>query len=128
MHRQRSKGKQEKKQNKVQRYFDYSLLFVVIFLVCFGLVMIYSTSSYSSQVDFGDSFHYLKRQAMWAGVGFLALLMISRIDYHLWSKFAFFGYIIMNLMLLAVQPAMGRNDGLSSDPSNFSLLKLLNLS
>ena len=101
-HRQKSGSNGRKKQNKVQRYFDYSLLFVVIFLVCFGLVMIYSTSSYSSQVDFGDSFHYLKRQFMWAGIGFLGLLLISRIDYHLWSKFAFFGYIVMNLMLMAV--------------------------
>lgn len=101
-HRQKSGSKRERKQNRVQRYFDYSLLFVVIFLVCFGLVMIYSTSSYSSQVDFGDSFHYLKRQVMWAGLGFLGLLLISRIDYHLWSKFAFFGYIVMNLMLMAV--------------------------
>lgn len=31
-----------------KRYFDYPMLFLVIFLICFGLVMIYSTSSYKS--------------------------------------------------------------------------------
>ena len=35
----------EKKQKPI-RYFDYSLLFLIIFLLCFGLVMLYSTSSY----------------------------------------------------------------------------------
>ena len=55
--------KKKSKRVKTEKYFDYSLLFIVIFLVCFGLVMIYSTSAYNSQiVNEGDSFYYLKRQ------------------------------------------------------------------
>ena len=38
----------KKQQVKIHRAYDYSLLFLTIFLVCFGLVMIYSTSSYNA--------------------------------------------------------------------------------
>ena len=51
----------KKKGDKVH-YFDYSLLAIVIFLMCFGLVMLYSTSSYDAQLALGDSMYYLKRQ------------------------------------------------------------------
>ena len=44
-------------------YFDYSLLAILICLVCFGLVMLYSTSSYSAMMkQNGDSLFYFKRQ------------------------------------------------------------------
>ena len=88
-------GKKRKKKYRSERFFDYSLFFVVIFLVCFGLVMIYSTTSYSSQLENGDSFYYLTRQAALAGLGFVAAIIISRIDYHFWARFAFIAYIIM---------------------------------
>ena len=40
---------------RTEKYFDYTLLFIVIFLVCFGLVMIYSTSWYSAANKTGDA-------------------------------------------------------------------------
>lgn len=46
------------------KYFDYSLLFIIIFLVLFGLVMLYSVSAYEGQDVFNDPFHYMNdRQA-----------------------------------------------------------------
>ena len=45
---------------------DYNLLTVIIFLVCFGLVMLYSTSYYQAQLKFNDGFHYFKRQAIFS--------------------------------------------------------------
>ena len=53
--------RQKKRQIK---YFDYSLLFIIIFLICFGLVMLYSTSAYDAQITFKDPTHYLKRQGI----------------------------------------------------------------
>ena len=37
-----------------EQYFDYDLLFVIFFLMCFGLVMLYSVSFYEAQADFGN--------------------------------------------------------------------------
>ena len=54
-------GKEVKGKSK---YFDYNLLAIVVFLACFGLVMLYSTSSYSAQLKFGDSMYFFKRQAL----------------------------------------------------------------
>ena len=56
MARRRKDGK------KATAYFDYNLLFILIFLLCFGLVMLYSSSSYTSANLYDDSAHYLKLQ------------------------------------------------------------------
>ena len=53
---------EESRKKKRIRYFDYNLLFVIIFLMGFGLVMLYSSSSYTSVNKYGDSAHYLKLQ------------------------------------------------------------------
>ena len=105
------KRTQQRVQRKIavsQKYFDYTLLFVVVFLVCFGLVMIYSTSSYSATIEEGDSLYYLKRQALFAVAGFAAIFVITRFDYHTWTKFLFFAYIVaIILQVLVFVPGIG---------------------
>ena len=73
----------EIKQKKLHSYYDYSLLFLILFLFCFGLVMIYSTSSYNAERIYGNATHYLERQALFGGVGILIMLLVSKIDYHI---------------------------------------------
>ena len=65
---------------------DYSILFLVLFLVGFGLVMIYSTSSYKGSLYFGDAGYWLKRQAFFAGLGAVAMVIIGLVDYHIWNS------------------------------------------
>ena len=50
------------KKGRGEVYFDYTLLFIVLFLLGFGLIMLYSTSSYEANLDFGDPAYYLKKQ------------------------------------------------------------------
>ena len=76
----------EIKREKLHSYYDYSLLFLILFLVCFGLVMIYSTSSYNAQRIKGDATYYLARQALLGGAGILIMLFISKIDYRIYIK------------------------------------------
>ena len=70
------------------RYFDYNLLIVVIFLMCFGLVMLYSTSSYSAQAKFGNSMYYFSKQALISAICFVGMLVVAKIDYHLYAPFS----------------------------------------
>ncbi len=67
-------------------YYDYSLLLLTLLLVCFGLIMIYSTSSYSAQLKYDDSMYFLKRQGICAFGGIVVMLIISKIDYRLFLK------------------------------------------
>lgn len=70
-------------------YFDYSFLFVIIFLLCFGTLMLYSASSYSSLIKFNDSTYYLKKQMIALILGVVALLFFTFADYRAWRKVAF---------------------------------------
>ena len=71
-----------KKNKKYNNYYDYSLLFLTVFLSCFGLIMIYSTSSYTAQVKFSDSAHFLKKQLVAVIAGIIAMVAVSKVDYH----------------------------------------------
>ncbi len=74
----------EENKRKLHSYYDYSLLFLILFLVCFGLVMIYSTSSYNAQRISGNATLYLEKQALFAGAGILIMLFVSKIDYRIY--------------------------------------------
>ena len=65
-----------------KRYFDYSLLTIVIFLMCFGLIMLYSASSYEAQKDNLGSMYYLIRQGIFGVLGFAVMLVVAKMDYH----------------------------------------------
>lgn len=94
-----------RKSNSIANYMDYSLLFIVIFLLGFGLVMVYSTSSYEANLQFdGDSAWYLRKQ-LWATIlGIAAMLVVANIPYHFWERFAVLGYIISAVLIALVIP------------------------
>ena len=72
-------------------YFDYSLLAVILFLCCFGLVMVYSSSSYAAQLKSGDSLFYLKKQGGAFLVGIAVMIAVACVDYHKYAKVAVLG-------------------------------------
>ncbi len=67
----------DKAVKKKIKYFDYTLLFVIIFLLSFGLVMLYSSSSYAGMVYYDDAMYYLKRQGFFMGAGFIGMMIVS---------------------------------------------------
>ncbi len=87
---------------KPVKYFDYSLLFLIIFLVGFGLVMLYSVSSYEAEGSFGNAAHYLERQGIFALGGMAGMLLISRIPYGFWKKVSPIVYLLAFLLCAAV--------------------------
>lgn len=80
--KKRKKTRTRAKTKKTIRYFDYSLLAVLIFLICFGLVMLYSTSSYSAQIKFNDGMFFFKKQAIISAASLGWMWFVSRINYH----------------------------------------------
>lgn len=69
-------------------FYDYNLLAAVILLICFGLVMLYSTSAYEAQLKFnGDDMFYFRRQAIISAGAILFAVVVSRFDYHVMIPF-----------------------------------------
>lgn len=102
--RVRKKGKTTK---KVQ-YYDYSLIAVLIFLVCFGLVMLYSASAYNALVTYGDSMYYFKRQIIFCAMGFAIMYVASRVDYHKLAPYATKLYWLSIILMALVQTPLGK--------------------
>ena len=90
-----------------EQYFDFDLLMVIIFLMCFGLVMLYSTSAYEAQADFGNDMYYFSKQALIAAFGVAGMFIVSKIDYHFYGAFAFEIYIFSIFLMALVQTPLG---------------------
>lgn len=82
--------------------FDYGLLVLVLLLVVFGLVMLYSTSAYNGHVKFADGAYYLKKQIFATALGLAVMYAVSCIDYRRWEKLAGLGYLLSILLSTAV--------------------------
>lgn len=99
---------EERRKEKGKTYFDYNLLFLVIFLLCFGLVMLYSSSAYISANNYGDSAYYLKRQLRNIAIGAAVMFAFAKIDYRIWRKFGNFAYVFsFALCTLVLIPGVG---------------------
>ncbi len=96
-----------KRQRNGQNFFDYTLLFVVVFIIIFGLVMIYSTSSYEAEMTFGNSVYYLKKQLLAIGLGVIVMAATTLIDYHRWEKYALLGAIVSFVLIILVKSPLG---------------------
>ncbi len=90
------------KKNRPKRFYDYSLLFCIIFLTVFGLVMIYSASSYTAQLKYNDAGYFMMRQMKIALGGLIIGLIVSKWDYHKYAKLAMVGYVLSYVLMGAV--------------------------
>ena len=104
-----AKGKTGKKEKKI-RYFDYNLLFLLIFLICFGLVMLYSASSYSASINFSNSAYYVKKQIIFYGIGTVVMIVMASIPYTFWKRWATIIYAVaIALCVVILIPGVGRS-------------------
>ena len=126
--------KKKRRQGQSEYFFDYSLLFIVLFLLGFGLVMLYSTSSYEAAQKYGSSTYYLMKQLRATILGLAGMMIVANIPYHFWEKFYGFGYLV-SLVLLALIIPFGyesggakrwfRIGGLSIQPSEIAKLCMI---
>ena len=91
-------------EKKRESFFDYTLLFIVLFLLGFGLVMLYSTSSYDGGLQYGDPAYFLKKQLSATIIGLAAMMVVANIPYHFWERFAVLGYLGSAVMILLIIP------------------------
>lgn len=120
----------------MKKKFDLPLFISVLFLIIFGVVMIYSASSIWANYKFNDSFYYVKRQLVFVIIGIILMLFMSKIDYEIYHKNANKILLICFILLvLVIIPGIGsiRNGsrswfgigGLGVQPSEFTKLGLI---
>lgn len=87
-----------------QNFNDYSLLFIVLFLLAFGLVLLYSTTSYRALIDYEDSGYYLKRQLAFTAGGLVLMGLITVIPYRFWRFLSIPAFLVaIGLILLTLR-------------------------
>ena len=99
-----------RRQQKGESFMDYSLLFIVLFLVGFGMVMVFSSSSYEANLKMGDSTSYLRQQLFASILGLVAMMVVANIPYHFWERFAVPAYIGSVVLILLIIP-FGHSSG-----------------
>ncbi len=88
--------------------YDLVLLLMVVALTSFGIVMVYSASSVMAAKNFHDGAYFLKRQGLFALVGFTIAIITMRIDYHHWKKLAVPILLVsLALLVLVLIPGIG---------------------
>ncbi len=93
-------------------HFDLWLLILAIILVTIGVTMVYSSSAVLASERYHDSYYYLKRTLVFAGIGFAAMFAAMRIPYRVYCKLAY-PILLGSLALCALVfvPGIGRTIG-----------------
>ena len=120
------------KKKRSQRFYDYSLLFTIAFLIMFGLLMIYSASSYKAQLDYnGNAAYFMTRQGVIAVGGFAFMILISRLDYRWYAKFYKLAIAVSWFMMIAVsfvgRRVNGKRRWLGVGPLSFQPTELVKI-
>ncbi|MCI8982352.1 MAG: FtsW/RodA/SpoVE family cell cycle protein [Hungatella sp.] len=121
-----------KNKKRSQRFYDYSLLFAIVFLTIFGLVMIYSASSYTAQLNHdGNAAYFMTRQGAIAMGGFVLMVMVSKMDYHWYARFSGLAILISWVLMIAVslvgREVNGKKRWLGVGPISFQPTELVKI-
>ncbi|MFP3905678.1 MAG: putative lipid II flippase FtsW [Acidimicrobiales bacterium] len=86
-----------------------AMLAIVVLLCLLGLVMVMSASSVVGLYQFGSSWYFVKRQAIWLGAGLVVLVLTMRVDYRFWRRLAVPSLLVsLGLLVLVLIPGIGR--------------------
>lgn len=102
---------------------DYTMLILVMILVVFGLIQLFSTSAWNGRVKFHDSAYYFKKQLFATSLGMMAMYLVSRMDYHVLARLAPLAYLasmgLSTAVLFFGQEINGSKRWLSLGPLSF---------
>lgn len=127
----------QNKNDRPKGYIDYTLIFILILLLGFGLVMVYSTSSYSasiSKASNNDPNFYLRKQAIATVFGAIAMAGMAIIPYHFWERYGALAYLVAGILVLLVLTPLGMelngarrwlNLGVSVQPAEIAKLAMI---
>lgn len=87
---------------------DFGMFITIIILLCAGIVMVASASSYYALSNYGNSNYFLVRQLLYGVVGFVFMIIISKIDYRKYKRWGYLFYILCLILLILVLTPLGQ--------------------
>ena len=120
----------------MKKNYSKILFIVVLTLAIFGVIMIYSASSVWANYKYGNEFKYLISQSIFLLIGVIIVFILSKVDYHIYKKYAnIILFTCLLLLILVLIPGIGqvRNGsrswfgigGLGIQPSEISKIALV---
>lgn len=95
-------------QKAQKKSIDFTLMISVLILVIIGIIMVFSSSQYYSFYNFDqDSYHFLKKNLIWALVGIFAMIFTMNFNYKRYRKLAFPAYVLSLVLLVLVLTPLG---------------------
>lgn len=85
--------------------FDSVVFYTTMTLVFIGIIMVFSASYIQAAFKHHDAFYFLKRNVIYAVLGFIGMMIMSRVEYTFWKKNATkIGIIAVVLLVLVLTP------------------------
>jgi len=81
-------------------YYDYGLVFVMLFLILFGVIMVYSTTAYSDSITYGNAYKSVISHSVYALVAIVLAVVISKFDYHWVVKMSPAMYVLAIVLVI----------------------------
>lgn len=98
----------ENNEKDTKNNLDFGMLITIIILLCAGIVMVASASSYYALSNYNNSNYFLVRQLFFGIIGFVFMIIISNIDYKRYKKWGYLFYIICLVLLVLVLTPLGQ--------------------
>lgn len=87
---------------RVRGGIDRPFLIIVVLLVCYGSIMVASSSYVFAKSKMGDSFYFIEKQLIWAAVGIAAMIVMSFVDYGFLKKMTPIIFVVSYILLWCV--------------------------
>lgn len=86
----------------LKRYYPAGFIVNLLIIVAFGLLMLFSASYTTAYLRFGDSYHFIRSQLIFAVLGLGIMLAMAQFDYHKFERWTWWGYIVSLILLCIV--------------------------
>lgn len=92
-------SKNKEKNKVIYDSFDYFLFVIILVLLGFGLIMVYSAGFYKAITAESNSMYYFIRQGIFGVLGIIGMLIVSKIEYHKYIRLRWLGLIVSAILL-----------------------------
>ncbi len=119
---------------RIAQETDVGLVFTILFLLVFGIIMVYSSSYYAAYAQFGNHYGYLIKQLQWSALGLVFMYIVSKIPYRFigqfWVVIYVFAVALQVLVLFVGSSSKGamrwfKIGGISIQPSEISKVAVI---